>query len=78
MEMLLIVNIAYAVFLACVISVNTGLINIQYITNLVQYMRITDYIVLYVVLSLMAYLISGKFARSLFKKTAMGTYREED
>lgn len=77
-EMLLIVNIAYAVFLACVISVNTGLINIQYITNLVQYMRITDYIVLYVVVSLMAYLISGKFARSLFKKTAMGTYREED
>lgn len=77
-EMLLIVNIAYALFIGCIAAVNTGLIDVEYITTLVQYMRVGDYIVLYVVLVVMAYLISGKFARNLFKKTAMGTYREED
>lgn len=77
-EMLLIVNIAYAVFLACVIAVNTQILNVEYITNLIAYMRVTDYIILYVVLLVMAYLISGKFAARLFKKTAMGTYREEE
>jgi len=77
-EMLLTVDIAYAIFLACVALVKTGIIRSEYILNLIQYMDILDYIVLYAVILLMSYLISGKFARSLFKKTAMGTYREEE
>lgn len=77
-EMLLVVNIAYVIFLGIVISVNMGLINVEYISRLVEYMRSFDYVILYIVMIIMAYLISGKFARRLFKKTAMGTYREED
>ena len=41
-------------------------------------MRLSDYVILYAVLIIMGYLISGKFSRNLFKKTAMGSYREED
>lgn len=77
-EMLLIVNIAYAIFLVCVALINKGIINVEYVAKLVEYMTAFDYAVLYMVLVIMAYLISGKFARSLFKKTAMGTYREEE
>lgn len=77
-EMLLIVNIAYAVFIAFIITVHMGLVKAEYITNLAQYMTVSDYIILYAVIIIMAYLISGKFARSLFRKTAMGTYREEE
>ncbi|MDO4745400.1 MAG: ABC transporter ATP-binding protein [Bacillota bacterium] len=77
-EMLVIVNLAYAIFLAFILFVKNGWIRVDYIINLIQYMGVTDYIVLYVVILIMAYLISGKFARHLFKKTAMNTFREGD
>ena len=77
-EMFVVVNIAYAVFLAVAILVNVDIIQVQRLQSLVAYLRVGDYVVLYGVLMVMAYLISGKFSRSLFKKTAMGTFREED
>lgn len=77
-EMLLIVNIAYAIFIAFIVMVNVGAVKAEYITGLIKYMDIYDYVILYVVIIFMAYLISGKFARSLFRKTAIGTYREEE
>ena len=45
---------------------------------MVAYIGAVDYVILYAVMIVMAYLISGKFARNLFKKTAMGAYREEE
>lgn len=77
-EMLLVSNIAYGIFLVCVALVKEGYIKVQYIMDLIQYLRVIDYVALYIIILLMAYLISGKFVRSLFKKTAMGTYREGD
>ncbi|MFR6258152.1 MAG: hypothetical protein ACLULK_05150, partial [Anaerovoracaceae bacterium] len=77
-ELFTVINIAYILFLAAVILVNFNIVNVEYIKTLVEYMKVTDYIILYAVLIIMGYLISGKFARSLFKKTAMGSYREED
>ena len=41
-------------------------------------MEVVDYVVLYVIILIMAYLISGKFAGHLFRKTAMTTFREGD
>ena len=49
----------------------------EYLKTLMEYMSAWDYVILHVVLLAMSYLISGKFARKLFKKTAMGSYREE-
>ena len=77
-EMLLTVNIAYLIFTGCVFMVHYGVIDVEYIRNLIEYMTVRDYVVLYAILMFMAYLISGKFARSLFRKTAMGTFREEE
>lgn len=77
-EMFTVINIAFALFLAVVILVNTGIIHVEYIRTLVEYLKVTDYVILYAILILMGYLISGKFARSLFKKTAMGSFREEE
>ena len=77
-EMLLTFNIAYAIFIACVALVKTGTVDVEYITALVEYMHVKDYVILYAVTAIMAYLISGKFARTLFRKTAMGAYREEE
>lgn len=77
-EMVLIVNLAYVLFLGCIVLVKTGVVRVAYIIELVQYMKVTDFVILYVVIMIMAYLISGKFARYLFKKTAMNTFREGD
>ena len=63
-------------------NLNIGYIFQNY--NLVDNMTVFDNVaialkmVLYIVLIVMALLISGKFARSLFKKTALGSFREED
>lgn len=64
--------------MAFVFAVGRGIVDIAYLTKLAEYMDGFDYLILYVVMLLMSYLISGKFARSLFKKSAMGTYREEE
>ena len=77
-EMILVVNIAYALFLGTIALVKTGVIRVAYIIELVQYMKVTDFVILYAVIMIMAYLISGKFARHLFRKTAMNTFREGD
>ena len=58
--------------------VHYGGIDVEYIRNLIEYMTVRDYVILYAILMFMAYLISGKFAKSLFRKTAMGTFREEE
>ena len=77
-EMFTVINIAYMIFLAVVVLVNMGMIHVEYVRTLVEYLQVTDYVILYAILIVMGYLISGKFARSLFKKTAMGSFREEE
>ena len=77
-ELFMVMNIAYVLFLAFVILVNHGVVPVEYIVTLTQYMKAADYVILYAVLILMSYLISGKFVRKMFKKTAIGSFREED
>lgn len=77
-ELFTVMNIAYAVFIAVMVLVNFDVISSEYVRTLAEYMSIGDYIILYVIIGLMTYLISGKFIRSLFKKTAMESYREEE
>ena len=50
----------------------------KYLKTLVQFMKPRDYVVLYLFICLMALLISDWFARRLFRKTAMGSFREEE
>lgn len=77
-ELFTILNIAYALFLTLILLVNYDVLQVAYLKTLIEYMSVPDYAILYGVLLVMSYLISGKFARKLFKKTAMGSYREEE
>jgi len=77
-ELILIANIAFTVFAGFIAAVKAQLINFEYLNTLVEYVDIRGIVILYAVVMLMAYLISGKFSRSLFKKTAMGTFRGEE
>jgi hypothetical protein len=76
-ELFTVVTIAYGLVLGLFILVSQSIINIEYVKSLIQYLTISDYIILYAVLLFMAFLLSRRFARKLFKKSAMVTFREE-
>lgn len=76
-ELLTVMNIAFALFLIAMLLVKRHVIDIEYITTLIQYMHGYDYVVLYAILVIMSWLISRIFAHRLFRKSAVITYREE-
>ena len=57
--------------------VKYDVINIRMISNTLKYLKIRDYILMYLILIIMSYLISTRFSMKLFKKSAMNSYREE-
>ena len=77
-EILLVMNIAFVIFIAVIVLVSRDIIGIPYLLKLIQFLKPRDYIVLYALIALMSLLISRWFARKLFKKTAMGSFREEE
>jgi putative ABC transport system permease protein len=76
-ELFTVVTIAYGLVLGFFVLVNQGIIHFEYFKSLIQYLTVGDYIILYAVLLFMAFLLSRRFARRLFKKSAMVTFREE-
>ena len=77
LELLIDVNIAYIVFLVLVFLVSRGLVDVDYIKDMITYFSVLDYIIVYLVLSLMSILISNRYAHKLFSTSAMNAYREE-
>lgn len=76
-ELLTVLNIAYLIFLSFVYMVKNKIIESKMIFDLSEFFKLRDYIILYIILLLMSYLISKRYSRKLFKKSAMNTYREE-
>ncbi len=76
-ELLTVINTSYAFFLILLVLINNNIINISYIKELMVYLHITDYIIIYILLLLMSYLLSLKFAKKLFNTSAMNAYKEE-
>ena len=75
-ELNLVLDIAYLLIIFSVILVTHKLVNIPFIKDLVEYLKVSDYVILYIILFIMSFLISKRYSRSLFKKSAMSTYRE--
>ena len=76
-ELFLIATIGYAVFMAVMCLVYTGVINQTFVVELANYLSVTSYIILYLIIIAMSYMISHRFSRKLFKDSVMNTYREE-
>lgn len=76
-ELLIDINIAFFLFLGFVGLVTSGVVTNAYITDMVSFFQLQDYIAIYLILILMSILISTRFASKLFKNSAMSTYREE-
>ena len=75
-ELINVLNISYILIVISSILVVKNIIKFDYLKDLVTYLKITDYIILYIVLFIMSLLISNRYSKSLFKKSAMSTYRE--
>lgn len=75
-ELNIVLDIAYLIIVVLSILVHTNVLKWNYIKDLFEYLKVYDYIFLYIILFIMSYLISNRYAKSLFKKSAMTTYRE--
>ncbi len=73
-ELLVVSNLAYFFFVGLAYFDKNGL-NVLEAVN--KYFLIKDYVILYLIICLMSYLISQRYARKLFKDSVMNTYREE-
>ncbi len=76
-ELMLDCAIAYGLFLIFVCLNISGVIDIPALADHILYLTVVDYVILAAILLVMAVLISGRFMRTIFKSSAMGTYREE-
>lgn len=76
-ELYTIANIAYGVMLLIVVLINKSVIKMADLKNMLSFMKINDYLLIYIIVMAMTYLIASKFSTQLFKKSAMKTYNEE-
>ena len=70
-------SLAYIVYMIMIVSTNNGIIQNKTISDILSYLQIRDYILMYIILITMSYLISTRFARKIFKNSAMKAYKEE-
>lgn len=70
-------SLAYIGMLGIIYLVKINVINFEYVAKLINYLSIREYILMYVILIVMARLISRRFSKKLFKNTAINTYNEE-
>ena len=76
-ELLIVENLAYLISMGVIILQAKQIINWSFVQTLLDYLNISDYIILYVILIAMSYIISLKYAKKLFKETSIKTYNEE-
>ena len=70
-------SMAYIAYLALTILVKNKILNIKFIYNILDYLKFKDYLIVYLILVVMSYLISTRYAVKIFKKSAMKSVREE-
>jgi hypothetical protein len=76
-ELNLVANIAYFIFIGFLIYQSKTSVSFDFINTILDYLKISDYIVLYLILMIMSILISIKFSKKLFKNSAMSSLKEE-
>ena len=76
-ELLVASTLSYIIVILTAYLFKNSNSNIAFINSINKYLNIKDYILLFIIIFLMSYVISKKYARKLFKNSAMNTIREE-
>ncbi len=70
-------TVSYILLLLVIYISKLNIINLGSIAKLSEFLSIREYILMYIILAVISRLISMKFAKKLFKNTAINTYNEE-
>lgn len=70
-------SIAYFSFIIFILLNKFEIINIEFIKTLLKFLSLREYILMYIILIIMSWLISRRFSKRIFKKSAIKTYNEE-
>ena len=76
-ELLSYVTISYIIYLIGLLYCYIKNVDINIIKTIINYLTLNNYIVIYIILCVMSLLCSNKFAKKLFKSTAITSIREE-
>ncbi len=76
-ELIIMMTIAYMIDIIFVLLVKKGIINIRTISKHLMFLTVYDYVILAVLLLVMSLLLSSRYSRKIFNKSAMKTFREE-
>ena len=71
-------TLAYIFVLAIIYCTNKQIIAWEYLKNIIKFLEIKDYIIVYLVLIIVSQIIAKRFSKSLFKKSAMKTLQEKE
>ena len=76
-ELFIVYNIAFAIGLLMLAMVKGGIITIDYLVTIVGVLQPINLLALYVVMGLMTILLANRYAKKMFKDSAMDAFREE-
>ena len=76
-ELILVANISYFLFIGLELLNLNGIINVNFIGTVYEVFKFNDYLVLYLIINGMAFLSSMRYSRKLFKNSVMTAFREE-
>lgn len=76
-ELLVVSNLAFWLIIGLLGIHQLGYLPYEFFDNIIKYLNIKDYILLYIIMNFMAYFISLKFSKKLFKQTVMTAMKEE-
>lgn len=76
-ELLTVANLAYFTFIGVIYLNKLNIISVGFINTIINYLLLSDYIGIYLILIIMSYFISLRFSKKIFKNSAMKTLKEE-
>lgn len=76
-ELLNVTNIAYLVFSVISLLIKNDIIVSESIKSMLFYINLKEYVIVYLILSVMSYLTSSRYSRKIFKRSVITTYNEE-
>lgn len=77
-ELFLVSNLAYLITFLIINLLKTKFVMIEYINNLVKFIGLKEYILVYAVIFFIVIIVSIKIQRNIFKKTIISTFYEEE
>ena len=76
-ELFTVANLAYGLVSLFIVLVNQKILDIPKVYELIGYLNVNDFVLLYILISFISLYISNMYGNKLFKNSAMDTYRQE-